>query len=169
MKFNFKLPEIENKSFQWEEKEIQVKQYLPVVQKAALVNEIVNAVADENGYWNQLALEVWTVIHTTFAYTDIEIDDENNLNGLELYDYLITSGLWDETKNHIPKEEFDAIQIAADITLDNIYTYKNSALGVMEAIVRDYDELDLDAEKIREKIANPETLGTVKEIMSKLG
>lgn len=42
-------------------------------------------------------------------------------------------------------------------------------MGVLSAINEDYNNLDLDAEKIREKIGNKENVEFLKDVMDKMG
>ncbi|MBR2247148.1 MAG: hypothetical protein IJ880_09020 [Bacilli bacterium] len=53
--------------------------------------------------------------------------------------------------------------------IDEVYKYKNSALGILQAVSQDYSNLDLDADKIKEKIANKENVEFLKEVMDKMG
>ena len=50
-----------------------------------------------------------------------------------------------------------------------IYTYPNSALGILDSIGRDYSNLNLDATEIQKKLADPENLTLLKNVVEKLG
>jgi hypothetical protein len=42
-------------------------------------------------------------------------------------------------------------------------------MGILDIISTDYKNLDLDATEIQKKLADPDNLGLVKDILSKLG
>ena len=64
----------------------------------------------------------------------------------------------------IPGEEWDDLQKTVWDTIANVYEYKNSAMGILEAISEDYSTLNLDANAITETLLNPESLATLKEL-----
>ena len=53
--------------------------------------------------------------------------------------------------------------------IDEIYRYKTSVLGILQAVSQDYSNLELDADKIREKLGNKENIEFLKNVMDKLG
>lgn len=54
-------------------------------------------------------------------------------------------------------------------TARHLYEYRNSVYGLLDAISTDYSTLELDAEKIKEKIADPNSLELLKNVLTKLG
>ena len=44
-----------------------------------------------------------------------------------------------------------------------------SIYGILDAMKQDYSNLELDAESIREKIADPKALELLKDVLTKLG
>ena len=54
-------------------------------------------------------------------------------------------------------------------TIDAVYKYQNSALGILDTIGQDYSNLELDAQKLQEKMNNPENLALLKDVLTKLG
>ena len=50
-----------------------------------------------------------------------------------------------------------------------IYDQKNSAVGIVETIVNDYSAAEMDASAIQAKLSDPENLGLLKDILTKLG
>ena len=46
---------------------------------------------------------------------------------------------------------------------------KVSVLGILEAVSKDYSNLDFDATQIQKKMADPENLKLVKDVLTKLG
>lgn len=54
-------------------------------------------------------------------------------------------------------------------TIENIYNYRNSVLGIMENVTADYSNLDLNASEIQAKLADPSNMELLKGILAKLG
>ena len=162
-----KLNEI--KTIMFNEQNIEIKQYLPINEKLGLVSRVISNSADENNFANPVKLDVFTTLEVIYAYTNINFTDKQKEDEIKLYDLFISSGLWDKILELIPAEEYGKIQFATRSCAEAIYTYRNSILGLLETISTDYDNLNLDAEKIREQLGNPENLGLVKDILTKLG
>ena len=112
-----------------------------------------------------------TVLEVTFAYTtNINFTDKQKEDRLGLYDLLVSSGLWKAVENKLAEAgELSIIQITVREVIDEIYKYKNSALGILQAVSEDYSNLDLDATKLQEKIGNKENMEFLKEVMDKMG
>ena len=51
----------------------------------------------------------------------------------------------------------------------NIVAYRNSAMGIMEAISADYSNLDLNATDIQKKLNDPDNMALLKDVLTKLG
>ena len=54
-------------------------------------------------------------------------------------------------------------------TIHSIYEYKNSAAGILDIISTDYKDTTFDMEQLTNDIQNPETLGLLKDVLTKLG
>ena len=54
-------------------------------------------------------------------------------------------------------------------TVEAVYSYNNSLMGILDTISQDYSALDLEASNIQKKLADPNTLGLLKDVMAKLG
>lgn len=157
-------------SLEWNGQVVEIKEYLPIEDKIKVIEHIVNLSLDDNNFANPARIEVNTVLEVMFAYTNINFTDKQKEDRLGLYDLLVSSGLWEAVEDKLTKvKELNIIQITTHEVIDEIYKYKNSALGIMQAITDDYSNLDLDAEKIREKLGNKENMEFLKEVMDKMG
>ena len=152
----------------WNGQIIEIKTYLPIEEKLEMISRIVNLSLDENNFANPARIEIFTLLEVMYAYTNINFTDKQKENFLELYDMIFSSGLWAEIKN-ILGNELNIITTTTDEVIHEVYSYKNSALGILQAIVEDYEELDLDADKLKAKIADKDNLKTLKNVMDKLG
>ena len=66
-------------------------------------------------------------------------------------------------------DEFDFITVTVDATIAEIYEYKNSVLGILENIQADYGDLKFEASEIYDKLADPNNMVLLKEVLTKMG
>lgn len=158
-------------SFKWKGKddielEINVKNYLPLEKKIALVEEVLNStISDDKSFINEIQKEVLTVLNIIFYYTDVEFTEKQKENIYSLYDNLLSSGFVEAVSSIIPEEEIMQINHWVDAMVSNYYKYQTSALGILEKVTTDYKDLDLDAEALSSKIKDPENLTLLKNIV----
>ena len=153
----------------WNEQKIEIVQYLPIDQKLILINEVINESADLKGYYAPFRLDVFMTIGIIQHYTNITFTEKQKEDLGKLYDLLISSGLYKEIITKIPKEEIDYIKSNIKETIDSIYEYKNSVLGILDAVANDYKNVTFDAEKIQAVLESGKGLETVKEVVDNLG
>ena len=153
----------------WGDQTIEVKQYLPFGEKIKVIENIVNKSIDDNNFSNPCRFELHQYLEVFFAYTNINFTEKQKEDEYKLYDLLVGSGLMNQVIELIPEEEINFIFRCAYHLVERIYEYGNSAKGIMEAITKDYSNLDLDAEELQKKIGDPENLAFLREVMDKLG
>ena len=151
------------------EQDIEVKQYLPINEKLELISSVINSAADENNFSNPVKENVFLTLEILYHYTNINFTDKQKEDPIKLYDLVVSSGLVNKVTDLIPEEELDEVINGVAQSVKAIYTYKNSALGILESISQDYSNLDLDATEIQEKLANPENMAFLKQVLTKLG
>ena len=152
-----------------EEISYEVKYYLPIEEKLTMISNIINQSIDDNGYYNPMRLQLYTVLEVVFAYTNLSFTEKQKENPFKLYDQLISSGIFSTVKNNILEDDWIEIEKGTVAVIDNIYKYKNSAMGILEMITSDYSELNLDAQNIQHALGDPENLTLLKDVMTKLG
>ena len=119
--------------------------------------------------YNVGKIEIFTTLEIIFAYTNINFTDKQKEDVCKLYDLFMSSDLMDEIFAHIPESELDWISDTVKDTIESIYSYQNSVMGILDSINQDYSNLNLDATEIQKKIADPENLELLKSIMTRLG
>lgn len=148
---------------------IEVKQYLPVEEKLNMISDIINSSVDENSFYNPGRLHIYQVVNIIMAYTNISFTDKQREDIYKLYDLLAGSGLATTIINAIPADEYEFILQGTDETIESIYSYRNSVMGILDNISADYSNLELDVNKMHQEIGNKENLTFLREVMSKLG
>lgn len=154
---------------EWNGEEIEVKQYLPIDDKLAMIAAILNSSIDDNGYYNPAKIYVYTIVNMLDYYTNINFTDKQKEDISKTYDLVAGSGLSVKVFAAINPYEYQQIQGWIRELIDSIYTYKNSIVGMMELIKDDYSNIELDAEKIQETLGDKENLTLLRDVMEKLG
>ena len=151
------------------EQDIEVKQYLPVNEKLELISSVINSAADENNFSNPVKENVFLTLEILYHYTNINFTDKQKEDPVKLYDLVVSSGLVNKVTDLIPEEDLDEVINGVAQSIKAIYTYKNSVLGILESISQDYSNLNLDATEIQQKLADPDNMALLKQILTKLG
>ena len=149
--------------------QIEIKQYLPVNEKLDLIARVINGAHDQNNFPNPIKIEVIGTLEMIMAYTNISFTEKQKEDIPKLYDLLEENGVIKDIISQIPEDEYNFIIDGINKTVDAVYTYNNSVLGILEAVSQDYSNLDFDIQKLQNDIANPENLKVVKEVLTKLG
>jgi hypothetical protein len=87
----------------------------------------------------------------------------------KLYDILISTDIYKQIIDIIKSEDIDEIEDNIWESIESIYNYKNSVMGILDNVTDDYDNLNFDAAKIQKMIGDPENLGLLREVLDKLG
>lgn len=153
----------------YNEQTIEVMHYLPMSDKLDLITNVVNNAVDDNGFYNPIKLEIFLILEIVNAYTNITFTAKQKEDPLKLYDLLCSSGLVVNILDSIGEDEVSSLRNSVSDTIQSIYNYRNSVLGILESINTDYSALNLEASEIQEKLANGENIGLLKDILSKLG
>ena len=146
----------------------EVRKYLPLNEKLDLVSRIINQSIDGNGFYNPMRVKFNMVVETVFAYTNLSFTEKMKEDQFKLYDIFISSGLFDDIVKIIDSE-WSEIQEDTWSTIDNIYHYNNSVMGILDTVKADYDNLNFDASEIQQKLADPENMQLLKGVLAKLG
>jgi hypothetical protein len=157
------------KTIIWNDQEIEIKQYLPIDEKLSLIGTIINNSAEDAKFYNVGKIEIFTALNIIYEYTNINFTDKQKEDVCKLYDLLVSSGLYEIIVSNIPVSELDWIHEVVWDSIDSIYKYQDSILGILDAVSQDYNNLSLDAATLQKDIANPETLALLKGIMTRLG
>ena len=148
---------------------IEVKQYISVNDKLKLISEVINNTVDEHSFCNPVKVKVYVALGILDYYTNINFTEKQKEDPVKLYDCFQSSKLLHQIYNAIPEEEFNNLTNGVWDSINAIYTYNNSAMGIMDNLGKDYNNLNLDASVIQEKLNNSENVEFLKEVMAKLG
>lgn len=160
------------KEINWNDQIIEIKQYLPINDKLDLCSEIIKlSVDDSENFYNYGKITIYTTIKIIEAYTNINFTEKQKEDRLGLYDLLVGSQLWAEVRSQMVQHSGDLFEIESTVkaVIDEVYKYKNSALGILQAVSEDYENLNFDAEAIQKKLGDKENVEFLKTVVDKLG
>lgn len=160
----------EVKILNWNDQDIEIKQYLSVKDKMELVSNVLNYSHDgESNFANPIRLDIYTTLEILYFYTNINFTDKQKEDTLKLYDLIIGSGLYGKIIDLIPTEEYHDLLNTIQESIEAVYTYQNSVMGILNTITTDYSNLNLDASEIQKKLADPENMTLLRDVLAKLG
>ena len=148
---------------------IEVKNYIPANSKLELISNVINATADDNGFYNEGKLKVYFALEVIYAYTNLSFTDKQKEDPCKLYDLFTTNELWQKIWDVIPASEKDFLITCLCKSIESIYAYRNSVLGILESVSTDYSNLNLDASELQQAIGDPSNLELLRGVLTKLG
>lgn len=159
----------EVETFVWNEETIEVKIYLPIQQKLEMISNVIEMAHDmKNNYANPVKTEVLLDLEVMYNYTNINFTEKQKEDPAKLYDLLKSSGILNQVKNTLGDEYRNLVQDLRN-SQKAVYDYRNSILGILDIIREDYSNLNFDATEIQQKLADPENMAFLKDVLTKLG
>jgi hypothetical protein len=113
-----------------------------------------------------MRVKLYLVLEVVYTYTNLTFTDKMKEDPFKLYDILISTGIFTNVINSIRASDWQEIQEGVWDTIENVYQYKNSVMGIVENLTTDYSSLNFDLEEIQKNISNPENLTLLKEIVN---
>ena len=151
------------------EETISVVQYLPLEKKLAIMQNIIEQAGNnEEGFYNIVKLTVFYTIEMLRVYTNISFTEKQLEDPQKLYDIIVLNNIWETVKDSIPGKERDYIWDNTCALAREITEYNHSALGILNLLSNDYDNLSLDTTDMANKLSNVDNLKMLREILTKL-
>lgn len=142
-------------------KNIEVLQYLPIEDKYDLVN-ITLQEAKEHGVYHPVKLDALFHLNLVYMYTNLTFTDKQRENEMELYDALQSSGLIDLVVSAINENEYNTLIEYLEVLQSDYLDYNNSFNGIIQNLI---ESLPLRAEEMGE-ILNSFDVEKFKEVMN---
>lgn len=143
---------------------IEVKQYLPLEDKLAFITKVITLAHDANNFSNPLKVEVFTFLGIIEEYTNINLTQKQKETPTKIYDLFQSTGLKEKIINAIPEKEYKELIKGLHDSIESVYKYQNSVLGVLDAISQDYKGINFDLDELQDKLMNPEQLQAIKSL-----
>lgn len=152
------------------EETVMVKQYLPIQEKLALIGKVIELSHEQDyNYSNPVKIEVFKNLEIIFTYTNLSFTDKQKEDLPKLYDMLVSSGTLNKIMDNIPNEERDMLTIGIFNSLQAVYQYQNSALGILDGIKKGYNQTEFDVEALQKAVSSLADSPLVKEILPLVG
>ena len=169
-KFGLK-PNSEIKTITWGGQDIEIIQYLPIQKKLGLIGRVISQAHEQDAnYSNPVKIEVYAALEILFEYTNITFTEKQKEDIPKLYDIVYSSGLWQAIVDAMPIDELDIIMNGIENSIEAIYKYQNSALGIIDLLKGDMETIDnIDVEGMKQSLAEIAESPLIKEIVPLLG
>lgn len=117
-----------------EDKEIEVKQYLPANEKYDLIMISLQQ-ALEDGIYNDFKLEIAFNLNLVFLYTNLSFTDKQKEDLLKLYDILESNKIIDKIIEVVPEEEYNFLMDMMNNIKETSMKYNISVAGAINGII----------------------------------
>ena len=151
------------------EETIEVIQYLSVGEKLNLLENVLNSVIDDTGYFNPIKMEIYFLLHLIKSYTNISLTDKMMSEPIKTYDLLEMNKVFDSVIAAIPADEYETLYAAAEKTATHVVKYLDSFVGMLKTVSADQEAMKNSIDSIMNSLNNPEDLGLLKDVIEKLG
>lgn len=149
---------------------IEVKERISVEDKMSLIAEVLNKSIDDNNFANPVKLDVYTHMAIVKYYTNIIIDKDILIP--VAFDLLEENKIFEAIIDMMDEYEYTSLINDIKKTAKAYYQYKNSVYAILEDLSTNYNQLIADADRLNEiekQFKDSESLGFLKEVMTKLG
>lgn len=147
---------------------IQVIQYLPLEQKAALLSSVVNDVLEPTGANSPVREMLYSMIYIIKYYTNINITETMINNASKTYDILVQNNIIDNVIKAIPEDEYRTIMSLIHRTIKDICNYRLSMVGVLDFVRGEQAGEIKDVNEIVNQLQALEGNSMFQEVMNKL-
>ena len=141
---------VNTNSFMWNDKEIEVVDYISADDKYDIVM-ITLQNSEEEGIYNPIKLDIYYHLYLVYTYTNIIFSDEDRADELALYDALLSSGFMEEFLKHINIRDYAEMQDEIEKIAEMKMKYNVSTASIIKKFV---DDLPANAEAMQEIVNN---------------
>ena len=108
-----------------------------------LINRVINQSIDDNGFYNPIRVKIYLTLEIVYAYTNLSFTDKMKEDPFKLYDLVISTGLFHDIITAIEDHEYATIREDVYSTIENIYKYRNSVMGILDTLKSSLISLNL--------------------------
>lgn len=126
----------EIKEAKWEDKVIEVAQYLPINDKYDLIM-ITLQKAKEDILYNPIKLDMYFHLHLVYMYTNLYFTDKQKEDEAKIYDSLESSGLLTEIIKNMNEAEYNDLWDKLNDYMEAELNYTTTAAAVIKTVLGD--------------------------------
>ena len=124
------------KEIKWEDKVIEVAQYLPINDKYDLIM-ITLQKSKEDILYNPVKLDMYFHLHLVYMYTNLSFTDKQKEDEAKIYDALEGSGLLTEILKAMNDAEYNDLWDKLNDYMDAELNYTTTAAAIIRAVIND--------------------------------
>jgi len=128
--------ETTTKAIKWEDKVIEVTQYLPINDKYDLIM-ITLQKAKEDILYNPIKIDMYFHLHLVYMYTNLSFTDKQKEDEAKIYDALECSGLLSEIIKNMNEAEYNDLWDKINEYMEAELKYTTTAAAVIKSIITD--------------------------------
>jgi hypothetical protein len=147
------------KTFKFEDKEIEVKQYITMKDAIDLV-EITLQKSKEGRIYNPLKVDMYYHLHLIYLMTNISFTDKQRENEDKLYDALLSNGIVDNMVANLPQSIYEGLLNKIEEKIDIELKYNTTAAAIISNIIEELPQKSQEAVDIMNQF-NPEQFANV--------
>lgn len=158
------------RTFTYKGKTINVKQYLPIEEKAELITYVLNHAVDlRTNTFSPLRVSVYLTLGIINWYSNINFEpDQLEEKAPEVFDLIDGSRFLELFLDNMENAEFEYMNKTVAKVLKDYETYANSMAGMIATMNSDASNMNKEIEEIMTKIKNKEgleELAVIKDIV----
>lgn len=124
------------KEIKWEDKVIEVAQYLPINDKYDFIM-ITLQKAKEDVIYNPIKLDMYFHLHLVYMYTNLSFTDKQKEDEAKIYDALEGSGLLTEIIKNMSEAEYNDLWDKLNDYMEAELKYTTTAAALIKSIITD--------------------------------
>lgn len=132
---DIKLDEVapQAKTITYNEQEIEVKQWLPVMDRYNIIM-ITLQESREGSMYNPIKMDMYLLLNIIYKFTNITFTAEDRVNADETFDKLNTSGLLNAVLKAIPNDTRESLIKGLVETAEKMEKYNSTLAGTIQSI-----------------------------------
>lgn len=152
------------------EETILVKQYLPISEKLQLIGRVVEQAHEQDrNFHNPVKAKVYQDLEILYAYTNLSFTDKQKEDTAKLYDAIVACGILEQVYAAIPDSEKTIIMTGILDTVEAVYSYQNSVMGLVEMLYGQYANAAFDVEALKTTLAQLEESPVIQQVLPLMG
>ena len=149
--------------------DVEITQYLPVSEKAILIEKILNDAFDDRGIISPVRQKVSTTLNIIMAYTNLNITEKMLEDKAKLYDLLQLNNITTAVFSAIPETETNELFEMINLCVRETSEYLHSIAGMISTSIKDSDSVNNNLKEIIDTMQDPEQVGFLKTLLEKMG
>ena len=124
------------KSFSYEDKRIEVLQYLPIKDKYDLIMVALQK-SKEGDIYNPIKYDMYFHLNIVYLYTNLYFTDKQKEDEEKIFDTLVSSGMLENIISNMAEDEFKDLWDKMNEYMESELKYSTTAAALIKNIITD--------------------------------